>query len=318
MSGCQIKAYAKINLGLDVAGRLPNGYHQVKMIMQSVGICDVLTLEKAERGITVTTDSPELPTGEDNLVYKAARLMLDQCGIQSGVHIHLHKTIPIAAGMAGGSTDAAAAMKGIRSLYALDVPLERLMEYGVRIGADVPYCLLGGTALAEGIGERLTSLPPLPDCHILVAKPAFAVSTKFVYEHLDAKGITAHPDIDGMTASVRAGDLEGVVTRMANVLETVTVPAYPVIDTLRRRMLALGASGSLMSGSGPTVFGIFPQASLAESAYMALKNELSTKMSPGGAFSAKNPPSDELPGQEGLVQLFLTTPVSSAGEPVTL
>ena len=197
MDGYRIKAYAKINLGLDVVRRLPNGYHEVRMVMQNVGLWDELTLERAEGGITITTDADSLPTGEDNLIHKAARLMLDKYGCP-GLRVHLRKTIPIAAGMAGGSTDAAAAMKGISHLYGLGLSPAQLMEDGVAIGADVPYCILGGTALAEGIGEKLTPLPPLPFCHILIAKPAVSVSTKYVYQHLDASGIEMHPDIDGM------------------------------------------------------------------------------------------------------------------------
>lgn len=261
MDGYQIKAYAKINLGLDVVRRLPNGYHEVKMVMQSVGLWDELTLERAEGGITITTDADGLSTGEDNLIYRAARLMLDKYGCP-GLRVHLQKNIPIAAGMAGGSTDAAAVMKGINHLYRLGLSPAQLMEDGVAIGADVPYCILGGTALAEGIGEKLTPLPPLPPCHILIAKPDISVSTKYVYEHLDADGLEAHPDIDGMVQAIRDGSLRGVLERMANVLETVTVPAHPVIADIKARMRELGAADSLMSGSGPTVFGIFRQEDL--------------------------------------------------------
>ena len=269
MNEYHIKAYAKINLGLDVVKRLPNGYHQVKMIMQSIGLWDELTLRKADHGITVTTDSELLPTDENNLVYKAARIMLEKYNIQSGIHIQLKKHIPIAAGMAGGSTDAAAVMKGMDILFGLDAPLSQLMEYGVSIGADVPYCLMGGTALAEGIGERLTPLPPIPDCFILVAKPDIMVSTKYVYEQLDARTFR-HPDIDGMVAAIKAGSLPGILDRMENVLETVTIPAYPVIARIKDKMSALGAAASLMSGSGPTVFGLFPQEQ-AQAAHAALE-----------------------------------------------
>lgn len=284
MDGYRIKAYAKINLGLDVVRRLPNGYHEVRMVMQSVGLWDELTLERAEGGITITTDADSLPTGEDNLIHKAARLMLDKYGCP-GLRVHLRKTIPIAAGMAGGSTDAAAAMKGISHLYGLGLSPAQLMEDGVAIGADVPYCILGGTALAEGIGEKLTPLPPLPFCHILIAKPAVSVSTKYVYQHLDASGIEMHPDIDGMVQAVRDGSLRGVLERMGNVLEAVTVPAHPVIADIKARMRELGAADSLMSGSGPTVFGIFLDRGKAEAALERFRQE-------------------ELAGQA-----FLTTPV---------
>lgn len=273
MEKYHIKAYAKINLGLDVVKRLPDGYHQVKMILQTVGIFDELTLEKADSGITLTTDAPGLSTGSDNLVCKAAELMREKYHIAEGISIHLKKKIPIAAGMAGGSTDAAATMKGISRLFGLDAPLPQLMEYGVSIGADVPYCIMGGTALAEGIGDVLTALPPAPECVILVAKPDISVSTKYVYEHLDAAGLKSHPDIDGMRAAIEAGSLQGILDRMGNVLETVTIPAHPVIDTIKRRMRELGAVNSLMSGSGPTVFGIFLEEQAAELAGIRLQRE---------------------------------------------
>lgn len=273
MEKYHIKAYAKINLGLDVVKRLPDGYHQVKMILQTVGIFDELTLEKADSGITLTTDAPGLSTGSDNLVCKAAELMREKYHITEGISIHLKKKIPIAAGMAGGSTDAAATMKGISRLFGLDAPLPQLMEYGVSIGADVPYCIMGGTALAEGIGDVLTALPPAPECVILVAKPDISVSTKYVYEHLDAAGLKSHPDIDGMRAAIEVGSLQGILDRMGNVLETVTIPAHPVIDTIKRRMRELGAVNSLMSGSGPTVFGIFLEEQAAELAGIRLQRE---------------------------------------------
>lgn len=262
-----IKAYAKVNLGLDVVRRLPNGYHQVKMIMQTVGIYDELTMEKTAEGITITTDSGELPTDENNLIYKAAKLMREKYGIDGGMRIHLRKNIPIAAGMAGGSTDAAATMKGINTLFGLEVKSGELMEEAVKIGADVPYCIMGGTALAEGIGEKLTALPSVPHMFLLVAKPDINVSTKYVYEHLDAAGIAHHPDIDGMVEAIRENSLCGILERMDNVLETVTIPAHPVIDTIKKRMRELGAEESLMSGSGPTVFGVFSDKECAKKAY---------------------------------------------------
>lgn len=273
MSKLEIKAYAKINLGLDVVRRLENGYHEVKMVMQTVGIYDVLTFEKAAEGIVITTDSGELPTDENNLIYKAARLMTERYGVTEGVRIHLQKNIPIAAGMAGGSTDAAATLKGMNELFGLGVSTQELMEIGVKIGADVPYCVMGGTALAEGIGEKLTALTNAPDCFVLVAKPDINVSTKFVYEHLDAAGVAKHPDIDGMVEAIAKGNLQGILERMENVLESVTIPAHPVIDTIKARMRELGAENSLMSGSGPTVFGIFTEKEQAERAYEQIKSE---------------------------------------------
>ncbi len=267
------KAYAKINLGLDVVRRLENGYHEVKMIMQTVGIYDELIFFKKEEGITISTDAGELPTDGDNLIYKAARILLDSCGVQGGVHVHLKKRIPIAAGMAGGSSDAAATLRGVNELYGLGCTTEELQKLGVKIGADVPYCIVGGTVLAEGIGEKLTVLPPAPQCIVLVAKPAISVSTKYVYEHLDAAGLTQHPDIDGMCAAIEQNDLQGVLERMENVLETVTVQAHPVIAEIKERMLELGACKSLMSGSGPTVFGIFDNQETARAAYEKIREE---------------------------------------------
>lgn len=268
-----MKAYAKINLGLDVVGVLENGYHEVRMVMQTVGIYDELDFKKIPSGIRLTTDCGELPADENNLVYQAARLMLQQYHIQGGVEIHLHKNIPIAAGMAGGSTDAAATMKGINRLYDLGCTLRELVELGVNIGADVPYCVMGGTALAEGIGEKLTALTAAPDCYLLVAKPDINVSTKYVYEHLDTEGIPFHPDIDGMVAAIEEGSLQGILDRMGNVLEDVTVKAYPIIDTIKNRMKELGAINSLMSGSGPTVFGVFVEEAKAREAYEQMKEE---------------------------------------------
>lgn len=287
MNQCVLKAYAKINLGLDVTGRLPNGYHTVKMIMQTVGIFDEIFLEKAEKGIHITTDSAELPADENNLMWKAAVLMQQTYGIREGIRIQLNKNIPIAAGMAGGSTDAAAVMRGMNLLYDLNLPATELMKHAVSIGADVPYCILGGTALAEGIGEKLSPLPPMPDCHLVVAKPDINVSTKYVYEHLDRTQNLRHPDIDGMAESIRNSDMSGVLSRLGNVLETVTIPAYPVINNLKAEMLRLGAAGTLMSGSGPTVFGIFSDRLAAENAYIQLCKEKLAK------------------------QLFVTTPVQT-------
>lgn len=260
------KAYAKINLGLDVVRRLENGYHEVRMIMQTVGICDVLTFRVAESGVQITTDSGELSVTEDNLIYKAARLLMDTCGVKAGVEIHLEKHIPIAAGMAGGSSDAAATLQGLNELFALGLSSEQLRQLGVRIGADVPYCIMGGTALAEGIGEILTPLPPAPGCSLLITRPDIQVSTRYVYEHLDAGEVWTHPDIDGIQSAIRDGDLAGIASRLGNVLESVTVEKYPVIDRIKQEMLLSGAMGSLMSGSGPTVFGIYGSREQAQAA----------------------------------------------------
>ncbi len=260
------EAFAKINLGLDVVRRLPNGYHEVRMIMQTVGICDVLTFRKAASGIQLVVDNEELPTDGNNLICKAAKLLLDTADVKGGVRITLEKHIPIAAGMAGGSTDAAATLLGINELYEIGYDVDKLKELGVKIGADVPYCIQGGTALAEGIGEVLSPLPTPPECHLVIAKPDINVSTKFVYENLRANELESHPDIDGMIEGLEKGDLKAITDRLANVLETVTVPAYPIIDEIKQSMLDAGAEGALMSGSGPTVFGIFTELEKAQQA----------------------------------------------------
>ncbi len=258
MNFVERKAYAKINLGLDVVRRRQDGYHEVKMIMQTVDIWDRLTFTRTERkGIELSIDGADLPVGEDNLICKAARLILEEAGIEEGVAVTLQKNIPIAAGMAGGSTDAAAVFHGFNELFSLSMSMEDMMRLGVKIGADVPYCIMGGTALSQGIGEILTPLPAPPECSLVIAKPDISVSTRFVYENLHADRLVEHPDIDGMAEAIREGNLSGITERMGNVLETVTVREYPVIQEIKRLMKAEGALNALMSGSGPTVFGIF-------------------------------------------------------------
>ena len=269
-----LKAYGKINLGLDVLRRREDGYHDVRMIMQTVGIFDRVDLIwKEEPGIQVETNLYYLPTNENNLVYKAAKLLMDEFQVQEGIQIRLRKFIPVAAGMAGGSCDAAAVLFGVNKMFRLGLTTEELMERGVKIGADVPYCILRGTALSEGIGEVLTSLPPVPQCQVLVAKPGINVSTKFVYENLHANDLRPeqHPDIDGMIRAIKAQDLQGIADKLGNVLETVTVKEYPVIQEIKDKMLEFGAIGSLMSGSGPTVFGLFTNPKAAQEAYEELR-----------------------------------------------
>lgn len=267
-----VKAYGKINLGLDVVRKREDGYHEVRMIMQTVSVYDSLELAKTETlGIKLETNLDWLPVDEENLAYRAADMLMQEFGIKKGVHIRLGKNIPVAAGMAGGSTDAAAVLKGVNELFSLGLSEAELMKRGVKLGADVPYCIMGGTALSEGIGEILTPLPAMPVCHLLIAKPEVGVSTKFVYENLRANELEKHPDIDGMTEAIWSGDLAGVINRLENVLETVTIPAYPIIDEIKSFMKAHGAENVLMSGSGPTVFGIYTDEELLHKAAEALK-----------------------------------------------
>lgn len=269
-----LKAYGKINLGLDVLRKQEDGYHQVRMIMQTVGLYDKLDLYLKETpGIAVETNLYYLPVNENNLVYKAAKLLMDEFGVRRGITIRLKKFLPVSAGMAGGSSDAAAVLFGVNKMFGLELSAKDLMLRGVKIGADVPYCIMRGTALSEGIGEILTPLPPVPQCQVLIARPAISVSTRFVYEHLNAAALkpSDHPDIDGMARAIRARDIYGLAARLGNVLETVTISQYPVIAQLKERLKELGAVNSLMSGSGPTVFGIFTNPIAAERGYEELR-----------------------------------------------
>ena len=251
-------AFAKVKLGLDVIRRREDGYHEVKMVMQTIKLYDQITMEKNDCGeIRLTTNLPYLPVNKKNLVYRAVDLIREKYGITDGVDIRLTKHIPVAAGLAGGSTDAAAAFIGMNQLFHLNIRQDTLLEYGAGLGADIPYCIMRGTALSEGIGEILTPLPPIPPCWFLVVKPSFSISTKYVYENLTLNEDTLHPDIDGMVEAIRAGDLIGITSRMGNVLEDVAIKDYPQIARIKEEMIRHGALNSLMSGSGSTVFGIF-------------------------------------------------------------
>ena len=273
MDEISLKALAKINLGLDVVRRREDGYHEVRMVMQTINLYDRLDIVKnKEPGISIKTNISFLPVNENNLIYKAGKLLMDEFGIKDGVSVKLNKRIPIAAGMAGGSTDAAAMMYGINKLFDLGLSRKALMERGVKIGADVPYCIMRGTALAEGIGEELTQLSPMVRCPILIAKPSISVSTKFVYQNLKLDENTVHPDIDKLVEDIKKKDLGKIASDMGNVLETVTIPNYPVIAEIKERMLQSGAVNSMMSGSGPTVFGIFDDEETARKAYADMKS----------------------------------------------
>ena len=272
MDTIRLKARAKINLGLDVVRRREDGYHEVKMVMQMLRLYDQIDIEKTqESGILVRSNLSFLPTDERNIAYKAAKVMIDQFGLEQGVIIRIEKHIPVAAGMAGGSTDCAAVLYGMNKLFGLRLNQKKLRELGVKLGADVPYCLMRQTALSEGIGGSPTPISPLQDCPILIAKPSVSVSTRHVYEHLKLDEQTMHPDIDGIVTALADGDLYGVTDRMANVLETVTVPEHPVIDEIKKQMMASGAVNALMSGSGPTVFGIFDDEEKAKKACEDMK-----------------------------------------------
>lgn len=266
------RAYAKINIGLDVLRRRADGYHEVKMIMQTVDLYDELVLEKRkEPGIELRADNRELPLGGDNLICRAVDLLFLERKIREGVCITLTKRIPIAAGMAGGSADAAAALRGINELFGMGYSTPELQALGVRLGADIPYCIVGGTMLSEGIGEILTPLPAPPEAYLVIAKPDINVSTAFVYGNLHADRLTWHPDIAGMITALQQGDMDGINDRLGNVLETVTAREYPVIEQIKGLLREQGARNALMSGSGPTVFGIFREKETAKRAAQAVE-----------------------------------------------
>lgn len=268
----QLRALAKINLGLDITGKREDGYHEVRMIMQTIQMYDLLNIRKTTRpGISLTTNLSYVPCDGRNLVYKAAQLLMDEFEIREGVEMQLRKCIPVAAGMAGGSSDAAAAMVGMNRLFNLKLSREELMERGVAIGADVPYCIMRGTALAEGIGEILTPLPPVPFCYILVGKPGVGVSTKMAYENLNLAAIKQHPRIDEMIDAIREEDLKGMAGLMENVFEPGIIRQYPVIRKIKDFMMEYGALNAMMSGSGPTVFGVFDDRKRMEKAAAALR-----------------------------------------------
>lgn len=272
MKEIKLKAMAKINLGLDVTRKREDGYHEVRMIMQSINMYDQIRLSPLEEPqIRVKTNVSFLPVNEDNLVYKAAKLLMDEFQVKGGVDIHLEKFIPVAAGMAGGSSDAAAALVGINRLFKLGLSQKELMDRAVNIGADVPYCVMRGTALAEGIGEKLTRITQVPDCFVLIGKPGINVSTKAAYESLQLDKISSHPDIDGMIGDIERGDLLAMTQKMGNVFEPGIIEKYPVIGEIKALMESHGALKAMMSGSGPTVFGIFDDREKMEAAAEVLR-----------------------------------------------
>ena len=274
MDKIELKALGKINLGLDILGRRDNGYHDVRMVMQTVFLYDRVILEKSRKpGIEIVTNLNYLPANENNIAYKAAKLLADEFRIRDGIRITLEKHIPVAAGMAGGSSNAAAVLHGMNRMYGLGLSEEGLKERGGKLGADVPYCIMRGTVLAEGIGEILTPLAPMPKCYILIAKPALSASTRIVYEKFDRLEDIRHPDIDGILAGIKSGNLRQTAAGMGNVLEQVMLPEYPVLQRIKEAMLKGGALNAMMTGSGPTMFGIFEKRSQAKTAMALIKKQ---------------------------------------------
>ena len=270
-----LEPFAKVNLGLDIVGRRDDGYHEVRMIMQSVDLKDCMTLTVTDEDIVaIMTDSKDIPADDSNIVIKAIKLLKQEYGIKKGINVELKKNIPIAGGMAGGSADAAAALRGMNELFNLKLDDKKLCKLGVKLGADVPYCIMGGTMLSEGIGEVLTPLKSAPDCYVAIVKPAFSVSTKKVYEAYDSLSgdRIIHPDIDGLIDAINEGDLYKMCTCMGNSLESVTEKDHPYITEIKRILEEKGAVKAMMSGSGPTVFAIFDDKDKANSAISVFDN----------------------------------------------
>ena len=251
------RSYAKINLTLDVLSRRENGYHDIKMIMQTVSLFDLIVIDKTDSDIAIATNLRYLPNNEKNIAYKAADAFFKETGIKGGVKIMIHKNIPVAAGLAGGSGNCAAVLTAMNMLYSNPLSKEKLMEIGATLGADVPYCFDGSTQLAEGIGEILSPLPKMADAYILLVKPPINVSTGAIYEEIDSAPIDVRPDTDAMINALENKNIQDIADNLCNVMEAVTVKMHPIVGGIKTKMIMNGALGAVMSGSGPTVFGIF-------------------------------------------------------------
>lgn len=274
MNSICIKARAKINLSLDVLRKREDGYHDVQMIMQSISLHDKVFLDIIdEKGIKISCDKRWVPSNSDNIAYKAAKVLMDKFDLPKGIAIKIVKNIPVAAGLAGGSADAAAVLKGMNKMFSLNLKQDELMELGKTIGADIPFCIKGGTMLAEGIGEVLTEIKPLKNMDILLVKPRISVSTAWVYKNLDLEKITSRPDTDYLISMIEKRDLQNLGNKMVNVLEEVTIKKHGIILEIKEKLVRLGALGNMMSGSGPTVFGIFENRLAAQKAYEKIKRD---------------------------------------------
>lgn len=268
-----LKAYAKINISLDIIGKREDGYHLLKMIMQAIDLYDVMNVNRIDNGIKLSCDKQYVPTDEKNIAYKAAKLFMDTYNIKSGISIEINKNIPVAAGLAGGSTDGAAVLRAMRDIFSIDVTDEELMELGLKLGADVPYCILGGTALCEGIGEKITPLKSFKDKILILVKPNFGVSTKEVYKNFDIERVFKHPDMNGLIKAMERDDLEFISNNMKNLLENVTLRKYSMLKNIKDSMLRYGALGSMMSGSGPSIFGFFDDMLKAQWCFEGMKEK---------------------------------------------
>lgn len=258
MRKIKLDAHAKINLSLDVLRRKENGYHELKMIMQQISLKDIVTITETEKSeIKIICNNPNVPTDQRNIAYKSASLLSERYNKNTGLVIEIEKNIPVSAGLAGGSTNAAAVLVGLNEIWNLQLTKEELMAIGLELGADIPFCIMGGTALAEGIGEKLTPLPSFKNKQILLVNPDISVSTADVYKNLDIDNIKNRPQTELLIEAIERDDQQELAKNMKNVLESVTLKQLPVIKEIKKMMIANGAIGSLMSGSGATVFGIF-------------------------------------------------------------
>jgi len=267
------KAYAKVNLSIDVLGKRNDGYHEVQMIMQTVDLHDTVTVRRCTEGISISCKTPFVPLDQRNIVWKAARLFFEKYKVQAGISIKIDKTIPVAAGLAGGSSNAAAVLRAMRTLFKPEITDEELREISKSVGADVPYCITGGTVLAEGIGEQLTTLPQLKPTTVLLVKPGIGVPTQQVYKDFVFENVALRPNIDKMIRDIEVGNVPEIAKDMINVLESVTIRKHPVIQKIKDGMMERGCLGCVMSGSGPTVLGIFANETEAESAFAFYKRQ---------------------------------------------
>jgi 4-diphosphocytidyl-2-C-methyl-D-erythritol kinase len=266
------KAPAKINLSLDVLRKRDDGYHEVEMIMTMVDLADRIEMQELPRDtIIISSQAGYIPLDEKNLAFQAAKLIKERYEVKKGVYIHLDKKIPVAAGLAGGSSDAAATLRGLNRLWGLGITAEELKELGAELGSDVPFCVMGGTAVARGRGEKLEPIGAPPQCWVVLAKPPINVSTSEIYGKLNASEIPHHPSIPAMLDAIRRKDFEAMCANLGNVLEEVTLKLYPEVHHVKECMLKLGADGVLMSGSGPTVFGLVAKEAKVSRIYNGLR-----------------------------------------------
>lgn len=269
----KIRAYAKVNISLDVVGKREDGYHLLKMIMQNIDLYDEIIVEKQSSDITIECNKNYVPIDSRNLAYKAAMVFKERYNISEGVKIKIFKNIPVSAGLAGGSTDAAAVLKVMNKLFEVNAPKEELMELGLKLGADIPYCIQGGTALCEGVGEIITPLKPFKDKIIVLVKPSFGVSTKEVYKNFELEKVKKHPETEALINAMAEDDLRYVAYNMRNLLENVTLKKHKVLINLKEEMNKYGAINSMMSGSGPTVFAFFDDMLKAQKCFEKMKEK---------------------------------------------